>query len=217
MQDEQIKKIIIDRLSWDGRIDDRDVDVEFSEGKAVLKGTVPSYAARIAAERAALEIPGVLSVLNDLYIKHKDVELPGRENLKENIETLLELISGIDSKDIHVSSQDGHVELTGTVDAYWKKIRVGEMISYLKGVIGIRNDISVVPTESPMDKNIAEGIIQALEHDPRVDPASIDVEVKDGVVELSGTVPDRKSYDAALEIVQHSMGVIEIENRMNIL
>lgn len=133
-----------------------------------------------------------------------------------NVESILDLNDDIDAGQIDVSVQDGSVKLAGTVNAFWKKTEAEKLASIVTGVVGIENDIAVMPSGRVMDQSLAEGIIHSMERDARVDPSSIGIKIEEGMVELKGTVPNRTAHKAALDIVRHSSGVIEIHDDLTI-
>lgn len=54
-------------------------------------------------------------------------------------------------------------------------------------------------------------------HDhPDIDASDIDVEAKDGIVTLSGEVPDRRTKWLAEDISEHIFGVKEVHNEIRV-
>jgi osmotically-inducible protein OsmY len=209
--DEQIKKDIVDQLYWDVRVDALDVKVDVENKKATLKGTVPSYAARSAAEADATTISGVMSVKNLLTVKYPpDFEAPTDTEIKSHIENLLRWNPDIDPSNISISVSAGLVTIEGTVDAYWKTIEVEKIVSAVKGVLNVTNKLAVVPTKDFIDQAIADDIVSAIDRSLSVDAESVDVKVNRGIVTLSGIVPDWPGYRAAFNAAKYTVGVIDI-------
>ncbi len=211
--DEDIKKYIVDELYWDDRVDASDVMVEVEGGKAVLSGTVPSYAARRVAENTAAGIKGVRAVESRLQVKLP----PTRDKITDveidaNVRSTLGWLSDIDSSNIAVAVEQGVVELTGSVGRYWERLEVEEMVARIGGVVDVENHLAVVPTRDVWDQVLAEGIVTSLERSAGVDSDAITVEVVDGRVLLSGTVPDGSARRRAEEVVFRTSGVKEIDN-----
>ena len=120
---------------------------------------------------------------------------------------------------------DGRVVLEGTVDALWKKHHAENLISAVAGVIEVVNRLVMVPAarggpeaggEGNPDEAIARDISVALERNANVNESRVDVEVDNGVVTLSGLVPDRMSHDAVEEAARITHGVREIVDRITI-
>jgi len=211
---EQIKKDIIDQLYWDRAVDASHIMVDVSDGRVTLKGSVPSLSARRTAYTDAVMIPGVVSV-DDRELR---VELPPAlpaaidDELKMRVEKVLSWNADIDATEITVSVNAGYVTLSGHVDAYWKKIQAEELVSDMLGVREVENALSVVPTESRTDKSIADDIMSALKRRIDVDINLVDVTVENGVVTLSGTVPNWSTLLDVERIPRYTAGVVEVIN-----
>ena len=68
-RDQDIKSDILDELEWDPEVDVADVGITVVDGAVTLRGTVPSYAARRAAERAVRRVRGVVTIAQDLRVE----------------------------------------------------------------------------------------------------------------------------------------------------
>ena len=77
-------------------------------------------------------------------------------------------------------------------------------------------EIAVVPTEDIEDEIIAEKIIRSLKRKVAVDPADVEVEVRNGEVDLSGTVPNRMAKEAAVAAAENTAGVRTVEDNISI-
>ncbi len=215
--DKQIKKDIVDQLYWDDSVDASKVLVEVDNGHVILTGKVPSLAARRAAETDASIVTGVVSVKNDIV-----VECPpagpkvSDEEIKSRVENVLRWNADMEGEDIRISIKEGWVTLEGAVSAYWKKMRAEDLASDLLGVTGITNALAVVPTRNVSDKASAQDIVSALERNTNVNIDTIDVKVEDGVVTLSGTVPNWAAFEAASSAGRYTTGVINMINNLTI-
>jgi len=69
---------------------------------------------------------------------------------------------------------------------------------------------------SRSDQRIKEDICDELESDPECNAEEIEIEVKDGNVTLSGTVPSRHMKHRAEDIADGTRGVKDIENRIRV-
>jgi hyperosmotically inducible protein len=215
--DEEIKKDVVGQLYWDGRVDVSEVKVEVSDGEVTLSGTVPNYTAYDAADEDAWAMSGVRYVKNELAIKYPpSVRVPTDAEIRSNINDLLLWQPDIDSTDIDVSVENGWVTLRGSVDAYWKKVRAEELALGLSGVLGITNELAIVPTRRIEDKTIAEDIEAALERQFNIDQDLIDVKVENGKVTLAGSVGSLPAFRAAQMIAGNTLGVLMVDNELTI-
>ena len=111
MSMEQIKKDIRDELHRDPRVSDRDVEVEVStKGKVILRGSVPKFTAKRAADQDAKSVKKVSSVINELKVLHpSSVHPPFDSRIRKDIIRSLRLLDDINSDQIDVSVKSGHL------------------------------------------------------------------------------------------------------------
>ncbi len=217
-QDEKIEEEVRLHLDWDGRFNAEKIQVSVEDGEVTLRGAVPTYPARKAAVADAWAVLGVVRVHDELQVEHEYPErMPGDEEIKQEVAKVLKWNVKIDESDIAVSVEDGVVTLEGSVDAFWKKRYVEELISDLMGVTGIKNKLAVVLGEEIVDRIIAEDVMAALDRNMNIDAERINVSVKDGVVSLSGTVDSWAAGAVAYEAARCTVGVVDVENNLTVV
>ncbi len=213
--DEAIKKDVVDHLYWDSRVDASDVMVEVLDGEVTLTGAVPTHIAYRAAEEDVWALSGVRRVVNKLDVQYPaGVSTPPDSEIQSRVENVLLWQHFIDFTEMEVDVDNGWVTLRGTVDAYWKKVRTEEVVLGVAGVLGVTNELAIVPTKDLDDKIIAEDITAALERNIHTDVDLIDVEVEDGTVTLSGSVPSLPAYRMAERIAENTFGVVMVINEL---
>ena len=116
--------------------------------------------------------------------------------------------------------EDGIVTLTGTVNLYQDKLDAAKKIKKLANVTGVRNDI-VVGGETVPDSRLEQKLAKKLAYD-RVGYYDntfnyLAIEVKDGVVTLSGDTMWDVPKDSALAIVAQTPGVKDIVSDVTVL
>jgi osmotically-inducible protein OsmY len=212
---EEIIKKIIGRLQNDSRIDPSKIDVFFKTGVVTLKGTVPTLLGCQAATDVTLSVPGVVSVNNELRAEYPpDTPVPEDDDIHSEIETLLYWNLELKGSGINVTVEDGAVTLEGSVDAYWKKVHAEGLISYVRGVVGVTNKLTVVPTGKVVDENIAKTVTESLDRNVAVDSASVNVKVENRAVTLSGTLPTLSAKKAAFFTAVYTDGVVHMNDRI---
>lgn len=215
--DEKIKKDVVDQLFWDGRVDASRVEVTVSDGNVTLIGEVENFAALQAAESDVISIPGVRAVENLLAVKYPHAEPPPSDaEIKTSIESVLKWNPYLDDSRIDIVVGKGIVKLTGTVDLYWKKEKTKRIAYDIFGVVKVIDQLGVVPTNDIADEVIAEEIAAALGRNTDIDEDKINIEVENGNVILSGSVPDWNAYRSAYETVLHTPGVTKLVNKLSI-
>lgn len=215
--DERVRTAVIDELYWDDRVDAANIQVGVSDGRVVLTGTAPTYAALGAAEEDTRAVAFDRIVENRLIVKQPlHMLAPADPEIESNIMNTLRWHSQIDASDIQATAHDGWITLRGTVLSYWQKIKAQEVAAALIGVTGVTNELVVVPTRKYEDRRIAEAIEAALERNVYVDAEMVDVKVTDGVVTIAGSMPDWKAYKVAYDAAKHTPGVIDVINNLTI-
>jgi osmotically-inducible protein OsmY len=213
--DERIKSDVVAQLLADHRLNAANVQVTVERGFVTLTGSVPSAAARASANTDAWSIRGVTGVDNGLTVQFPPgATVPADSDIADYARNVLSWTPYIEGSDIHVSVQRGVVRLAGQVDAYWKRIKSEELLSELRGVAGVENNLVVVPTGGFVDTSIAEGIAAALDRNHLVDAGSVTVKVDKGSVTLSGAVPSWAARLAAHETAAHTYGVTDVINEI---
>lgn len=215
--DEEIKRVVIDQLAWDYRIGMSAIEVYVHNGEVTLEGTVPSYAARQAAQADVLQVPGVVSVKDRLVIKFpSNISVPSDSEIQIRLLNRLLWNPNIESSGIDVTVDRGTVILRGTTDAYWKKMRAEEIAYDIQGVVHVSNELVVVPTHTYADKAIAQDIMAALQRNFELDHHRIDINVDNGRVTLSGTVYDLREVHKAYRIARFTRGVCDVVNLLKV-
>jgi len=213
--DADIQRDILEQLQADARIDASDIQVQVAAGQVVLDGAVPHYRARRTAEDAAGAIPGVLSTENNLVVKHPRAgELPTDQELKIRVESLLRWQPDLEAAGIDVSIHGGWVTLRGRVDAHWKRSRAERLIFYIGGIVGLDNQIVVRPAEEPgEDGQVERQLRAALRRNAWIDAGRLQVQVREGVATVTGSVPTLAVYRQVQETLESlAAGIREIEN-----
>ncbi|MDG5816084.1 BON domain-containing protein [Chitinispirillales bacterium ANBcel5] len=214
--DEEIRRLVLDQLSWDGRLVNSRIDAEVMNGEVILKGTVSSYSARQAAEADTLLVPGVLKVNDQMVIEYPGgVEKVADRELKTSMLNRFLWNPSIPASQIDVEVRDGNVTIKGTVDGYWKKIRAEEIAYDMRGVIHVKNELVVVPSRDYTDREIAESIINAFERSGNIDPQRLEMQVENGIVSVAGSFGIAEISEI-LHTVKFTRGVRDIVNLLQV-
>ena len=214
---QDIRKQVLDQLQWDNRVEIEDLEVDVMEGRLSMRGTVPSYDTLRAAEESVYVIPGIHSVDNSLIIKYpEDITVPTDEDIRSTVENTLKWNNNLNADSIDVNVEEGLVVLEGKTDKYWKKRLAEDITLSTVGVTSVDNKIKVEPYERVLDEIIAQDVKAALERNYQIEAQDIDVEVKDGIVKLTGVVPDFNASRAAYVSALYTNGVNEVRNDIQV-
>jgi len=205
-----LHKNVEDALSWAPNVDASRIGVATIDGVVTLTGHVPSYANRMAAERAAKNIYGVKAVTNDL-----EIDLPGNRThtdpeIAEAAGHALEWAVTVPEDEIKVSVRNGWVTLEGRLDWQYQRQAAWSAVHDLVGVKGVSNSISVKPLEKPYQ--VKEKIEAALRRDARVEAKKIKIETDGHTVVLRGDVDSWSDLEDVSDAAWSAPGVWTVDN-----
>lgn len=129
-----------------------DIDVDTRDGRVTLHGSVPSDAARAAAERVARGIEGARAVRNQLDVRPGDspkATAVGREDagIRSELERRLEEDAGLADSNIEiVSVEKGVVVLGGTARTYGDHYDALRLARSVDGVVRVRSEVETPET-----------------------------------------------------------------------
>ena len=194
-----------------------DVTVKVIDGIVELNGSVPTYAAKAAAEEDAYLASDVTTVINNLEVRFPTARtIPTDAEITTSIENKLYWNSQINATGIKVQTTDGVVSLTGVVDTYWEKSLAEDIALYTEGVIEVMNDLDVTPVKSVVDIDIEKDIKKAFRRNSIIDDTKINVSVNGGIVKLSGLASSYFEKSRAYSIAKYTAGVRDVVNNITI-
>jgi len=122
---------------------------------------------------------------------------------------------------IDVETFKGTVQLNGFVDTSASKTRATEVAKNAKGVTAVRNNLTVKTTERSGEAVIDDGVIttkvkSALAGDPRTKAHQINVETREGAVQLSGFVDSSEAKSTAEELARAVDNVKSVDNELDV-
>ncbi|MFW5810688.1 MAG: BON domain-containing protein [Thermodesulfobacteriota bacterium] len=117
---------------------------------------------------------------------------------------------------IDVSTENGVVTLTGTVNNILSKERAEKIAETVKGVRAVVNTINVVPPVMRSDMEIRDDIKEALLVNPATESYEVTVNVEDNVVSLEGNVASWQERELAGKIARGVSGVREVNNDISV-
>jgi osmotically-inducible protein OsmY len=210
--DHELREAVARQLAWEPSFDESMVGVSAHDGVVTLSGFVETYAAKLAAERAARRVYGVKGIANELEVRlaHERIDPEIVRDALQALNNRVDVPLGIG-----VTIRDGHLTLTGNVEWMYQKMAAEKAVKYLRGVRGVVNNIEVKPRLSAAD--VKNRIVDALHRHADVDARRIRVEATGGKVTLQGNVRSwRERYEAAAA-AWAAPGVSDVDNRLNVI
>jgi hyperosmotically inducible periplasmic protein len=122
---------------------------------------------------------------------------------------------------IDVETFKGTVQLNGFVDTAASKQRASEVAKTTKGVTSVRNNLTVKTTGRTGEEVIDDGAITAkvkaaLAGDPRTKAHQVNVETREGKVQLSGFVDSSEAKSTAEELARAVDNVKSVDNELDV-
>lgn len=117
---------------------------------------------------------------------------------------------------IDVSTDEGIVTLSGSVDNVLAKDRAEKVAEAVKGVRGVVNNIDVSPSPIRADASIREDINQALLKNPATESFDVEVTVRDNRVTLAGSVNSWQERQLAEKVAKGVQGVKAVINQITV-
>jgi hyperosmotically inducible protein len=140
--------------------------------------------------------------------------------LLTSVKSALAAESAEAAADINVDVNRGEVKLSGFVDNANDKSRAAEVARGVEGVKSVQNDIAIGESSSAgevIDDSVLTAKVKtALIASSETKAHQINVETKDGVVQLSGFVDTNAAKSAATTVAKSVTGVKDVKNELSV-
>jgi hyperosmotically inducible protein len=122
---------------------------------------------------------------------------------------------------IDVDTFRGEVQLNGFVDTADMKSSATRVAKSVSGVKSVSNNLKVGPGERTAGETVDDGVITAkvkaaLLSDPNVAGHDVNVETREGVVQLAGFVDSSSQKSKASEVTRRVAGVKQVDNQLEV-
>lgn len=217
-RNELLKQNVIDQLTWDTGVNANHVFVNVNKGTVQLSGQVRNLAAKMAAERNAYEVNGVMEVDNRLEISFPPGTFtPSDDEIKNNGESILSWNQDINAEYIELHCKKGVVTLTGKVESFKEKHQAADLVVKLEGVLDVDNQLEVSPSKDILDYHIYKEITETFRRARIIDETKLMAEVDTGKVILKGQASNYYEKMHARNIAMHTNGVTSVTDKIEIM
>jgi osmotically-inducible protein OsmY len=184
--DRQLQKEVEEELEWDPAVTATDIGVEVTDRVVTLSGHPPSYAEKLAAEKAAHRVAGVKGVVVEMQVRLPQKEERTDEEVANAVHAILHWTVGLPDDSVKVQVEKGFVTLAGAVDWAYQSHVAARAVGHMRGVRGVANHIEVRGNIASQD--IGTKIAQAMQRHAEREVKHISIDVKEGTVTLTGKV-----------------------------
>ena len=140
--DAEIAQAVRTALEWGVLVPAGDIHSTVADGWVTLEGSVNNLRERNDAESAALNVKGVVAVVNTLKVRPPEVD---PEELRADIEDALERRADREAERLRVEVKDGVVEVRGRVHNWQERRAVLGSISHAPGVREVKEHLRIDP------------------------------------------------------------------------
>ncbi|MFJ7288604.1 BON domain-containing protein [Curtobacterium sp. NPDC098951] len=109
------------------------------------------------------------------------------DEVKADVEEELDWTPGIEAAGIGVAVEDGVVTLTGQVGSHAERVQAARPALRVTGVRGLAEELDIRGPSVHTDADIASAVRAALDADASVPSDTVDVQVRDRIVTLTGS------------------------------
>ena len=212
MSDNIIRQDVVDELVYEPRVNAAHIGVAVDNGVVTLSGHVESYAAKLAAERAARRVQGVKAIAEEITVRYPEDKKTADHEIAQRAASILAWSAVVPLGTVQVKVQRGWVELSGEVIWHYQKSAAEDEIRRLSGVTGILNHITIKPRISAGD--VAQKINDTLRRCANAAGHRVRVSAEDGCVTLEGHVHSLQERRAAEAAAWLAPGVVNVIDRL---
>lgn len=209
----QLQTDVRTELAWDPRVDDKEIRVAATDGVVTLAGTVPSFADKWEAERAAERVFGVKAVANDLAVAVPVTYQRTDTGIAQAVIDALGWDVQVPDTKIKATVSNGWITLEGDVEWRYQRDAAARAVRNLAGVRGVTNNITIA-AKRVSSTDVSKSIKQALERRADRTADHINVETLGSVVTLTGTVTSFGDRRAAEGAAWSAPGVSDVHDEL---
>jgi len=175
------------------------------------------------------------TVTSDQSVRAETKRIVSDTTLTTKVKAALIREKNLSAMDVNVETRNGVVQLSGFVDTADQQVRAAQVAQKVEGVKEVKNDLrlaatdaAAAPTEGSAaqlgheteralsDSTITAKVKAALVREKDLSAMDVNVETKEGVVQLSGFVDAKDQQDRAGKIAQSIEGVKDVKNDLRL-
>ena len=213
--DSELCDTVTDALTHDSRLEPNDLVVTVSRGLATLEGSVANAYQKRMASTDARNVVGIGWVTNHLKVRRA---MRDDSDISDEINFDISTDAALWNQKIDVKVKDGVVVLSGKVDTGPDKVHASMIASRIRGVKEIVNHIRVNWRLERADAALFKKVWDRIKSNWLLLPveSKIKVNVRKGVVTLTGTVYNWGERREAERVALKTNGVRFVDNQIHV-
>jgi osmotically-inducible protein OsmY len=197
-------------LEWEPSLEATGIGVAVHEGAVTLAGHVKTYAEKLAAEKAAKRVQGVIAVANELEV-HASYSKRDDSDVADEVARALRSSVSVPAA-VQGVVTNAWVKLTGEVDWDYQRRAAFNAVRMLPGVRGVSNLITLKPRATSAE--VKQKIESAFKRSAQIDADNVSVMVKGSTAFLNGWVHSWSERSEAEHAAWSAPGITSVENRL---
>ncbi len=219
--DHKIEESAKDSYNYRTVLNDK-VDVKAQDGVVTLTGQVQDREQRDLAAETVVNLPGVVSVNNEIVVRD---EVPEHSDkwIAIEIRSLLLVKAHVSASATTVDVNGGVVTLGGTAGSTAQRDLTEFYAKGVEGVRSVRNNIVVA--ENPPKETVGESVDDAsitgqlkfeLASHGSTSALKTKVETSNGIVTIRGEAANEAEKTLVTKLAESIRGVVSVDNRMKV-
>ena len=211
--DQQLQHEVTAQLQWDPSLTETDIVVTVASGVVTLSGTVPFFAEKTVAERAAQRVVGVVAIIEAMTVRASGAHQRSDAEIATVVVAALATHVWVPDT-VQATIENGWVTLSGDVRWGFQRQAAADAVRCLYGVQGVTDRIDV---RTAVDAAGVKAAIEAtLAHDGELDARDIRVTTAGSCVNLAGSVRTWDEREEARAAAWSTPGVTAVQNDLRV-
>lgn len=213
--DSEIQSDVLQELASDPSVTHEHIGVAVNGGVVTLSGSVPSFAEKSAAEKAAQRIASVKAVVEKIEVKLPSLYHRDDEDIAAAIVNQFKWNIQVPDQLIKTKVEKGWVYLKGELDWEYQRRAAERIVRGVTGVRGVTNDLTL-KAKKIEPANVKQRIEETLKREAKREAEKISVDVSGSKVTLRGSVRSFAEMDDAKWAAWCVPGVTNVENNLQV-
>ncbi len=207
--DQELQAEVSDELLYTPSID-TNLAVTVNDGVVTLAGDVGSLPERLAAKQAAERVWGVKLLADKMVVRSAGASGATDTDIAGAASYMLAWSVDVPSNAVTIEVRDRMLTLSGAVTWDFQREAAMRAVSYIRGITGVNNNISL--TENASVSVIKYAVEAAIRRNAPLDAQAISVDVNGHELTLRGSVRSWAERQQVEHVAWAAAGVTNVKN-----